>query len=365
MALLHEIIRLDKNHHPEVENLVESVTNLLPTKEFDKKHGMPIKMKVCNAADYNEALKKRGRIFHLFDEATRVWLDKNVLKKDKCKNIYSNQLIEILAVLRYLFKYPYRQLEGVLEDYIHMMRLNLPVPDFSTLCRRMAKMSLKIHDHRSEIQRSRTGKIRVLIDSTGINIYHTTGSHSKENSALRKLHGRQQTRKMHVVLDAKTRDVLAMEMTSGVTHDSKPVPDLLRMIKKEITEVYADAAYDLKQVRQICAERDAKQIIPPRRDARLRSSLKSEADNLWDERNAAIELIESHETYDEGRNAWKKSVGYGVRSYVEACMGRFKTIFGYHFMSKSDTARKNELMTKINILNHFNHLGMAQFKKVE
>lgn len=325
---------------------------------------MPIKMKVCNAADYNDSLKKRGRIFHLFDEAARVWLDKTVLKKNKCKNIYSNKLFEILAVLRYLFKYPYRQLEGVLDDYINMMRLELPVPDFSTLCRRMTKMCLKIHDHRSNAERKISNKISVLIDSTGINIYHTTGSHSKENSATRKLHGRQQTRKMHIVLDAKTRDVLAMEMTSGVTHDSKPVPDLLHAVKQEIGEVYADSAYDLKPVRQICNERHAKQIIPPRRDAMLRSSQKNEADNLWDERNAAIELIRSHETYDEGRSAWKDSVGYGKRAYVEACMGRFKTIFGYHFMSKSDAARKNELMTKINILNQFNHLGMAEFKKV-
>lgn len=325
---------------------------------------MPIKMKVCNNTDYNEALKKRGRIFHLFEEAIKVWLDKDVLKKDKCKNIYSNRLFEILAVLRYLFKYPYRQMEGVLDDYMNLRQLDFPVPDFSTLCRRMAKMSLKIHDHRSKAERKISNKISVLIDSTGINIYHTTGSHSKENSATRKLHGRQQTRKMHIVLDAKTRDVLAMKMTSGVTHDSKPVPDLLRAVKQEIAEVYADAAYDLKGVRQICNERQAKQIIPPRCDAKLRSSQKNEADNLWDERNAAIELIKSYNTYDDGRSAWKESAGYGKRAYVEACMGRFKAIFGYHFMSRSDIARKNELMTKINILNQFNQLGMAEFKKV-
>lgn len=325
---------------------------------------MPIKMKVCNNADYNEALKKRGRIFHLFEEAIEVWLDKDVLKKDKCKNIYSNKLIELLAVLRYLFKYPYRQLEGVLEDYINMRRLDLPIPDFSTLCRRMAKMSLKIHDHRSEHQQNKAGKISVMIDSTGINIYHTTGSHSKDNSATRQYHGRQQTRKMHIVLDAGTRDVLAMEMTSGVTHDSTPVSVLLREIKQKITKVYADAAYDMKQVRQACNERNATQIIPPRRDAKWRGSKKDEADGLWNERNAAIELIGRYENYAEGRSAWKESVGYGQRAYVEACFGRFKTIFGYHFMSKNDSARKNELATKINILNQFNKLGMARFVKV-
>jgi len=325
---------------------------------------MPIKMKVCNAADYNEALKKRGRIFHFFEEAVSVWLDKDVLKKNKCKNIYSNQLIEILAILRYLFKYPYRQLEGILDDYIAMKGLTLPVPDFSTLCRRMAKMSLKIHDHRSMAQRNNTGKLNVILDSTGINIYHTTGSHSKENSATRQFHGRQQTRKMHIALDAKSRDVLGMEMTSGVTHDSKPVPELLHAINDTINNVYADAAYDFKKIREICKARHAKQIIPPRRDAKVKTSEYGEIDGLWDERNSAIELIRSHADYAEGRTAWKESVGYGKRALVEACFGRFKTIFGTHFMCKSDAARKNELMTKINILNGFNRLGMAKFKKV-
>lgn len=324
---------------------------------------MPIKMKVCNAADYNEALKQRGRIFHFFEEAVKVWLDKDVLKKDKCKNIYSNQLIEILAVLRYLFKYPYRQLEGILDDYIAMKQLTLPVPDFSTLCRRMAKMSLKIHDRRSVEQRNSTGKLSIILDSTGINIYHTTGSHSKENSATRQLHGRQQTRKMHIVLDAKTRDVLGMEMTSGVTHDSKPVPELLRTIKSSISNIYADAAYDFKQIRETCKARHAKQIIPPRRDAKVKSTNKDDVSGLWDERNAAIELIRSYRDYSEGRNAWKESVGYGKRALVEACFGRFKAIFGTHFMCKSDIARRNELLTKINILNNFNKLGMAKFKK--
>jgi transposase len=323
---------------------------------------MPIKMKVCNTADYNEALKKRGRIFHLFEEAIQVWLDKDVLKKEKCKNTYSNQLIEILAILRYLFKYPYRQLEGILEDYIKMRQLDLPIPNFSTLCRRMAKMSLKIHDHRTLAQRNKMGKIRVILDSSGINIYHTSGSHSKENSASRQLHGRRQTRKLHIVLDIESKDILGMEMTSGVTHDSMPVPKLLSDIKLNVSKVYADAAYDAKNVREACKKLHAKQIIPPRRNARPKLSNSGEIKNLWNERNSAIELIRSHENYEEGRNAWKKSVGYGKRSHVEACFGRIKTIFGYHFMSKSEAARKNELMTKVNVLNSFNKLGMAKFK---
>jgi hypothetical protein len=268
---------------------------------------MPIKMKVCNNTDYNEALKKRGSIFHLFREAATVWRDTDVTNKEKCKKKYSNQLVEILAILRYLLKFPYRQLEGLLDEYVNLMRLDLPVPDFSTLCRRMAKLTIKIRDHRTEAQRNRMSAISVILDSSGINIYHTTGSHSKENSATRQLHGRQQTRKLHIVLDLKSRDILDMEMTSGVTHDSAPVPRLLGGIKQKIQKVYADAAYDAKSVREACKKHRAKQIIPPRRNAKLRSNDNGEIKNLWNERNSAIEYINSHVDYVEGRNEWKKA----------------------------------------------------------
>src|SRR5438128_10780908 len=123
----------------------------------------------------------------------------------------------------------------------------------------MGKPGLKIHDHRTHIQRKKSNKIRVILDSTGINIYHTTGSHSKENSSSRQLHGRQQTRKLHIVLDIESRNILGMEMTSGVAHDSMPVPKLLGDIKQTIVEVYADAAYDAKKVRVACRKHQAKQ----------------------------------------------------------------------------------------------------------
>lgn len=321
---------------------------------------MPVKMKVCNAADYNEALKKRGRIFHLFDDAIKVWLDKDVLKKDKCKNVYSKKLIELLAAIRYLLKYPYRQLEGLLADYVQFKGLTLPVPDFSTLSRRMAKMKLKIRDYRSTQQKQSIEKLKIVLDSTGINIYHTSDGHGKNNSALRKYHGRAQTRKFHVALDAESKDIVSMQMTSGLCHDSAPVKDLLRLIPNTIEKVYADGAYDFKKVRAACVEKNAKQIIPPRKDAVLRPN----KDGILTDRNSSIEFINSHSDHEEGRRAWKESESYGTRSYVEAFFGRFKGIFGDYFMCRSESARENELIAKTNLLNYFNTLGRAVFEKV-
>jgi hypothetical protein len=325
---------------------------------------MPIKMKVCNTAEYNQSLKKRGRIFHLFDEAVEVWSSREARRKEKSKFIYSDELIKILAAFRYVLKYPFRQLQGLLEDYIAHHHLKLPVPDYSTLCRRMSKLLLTIHDHRDAKQVKEGDVVDVVIDATGINIYHTGGGHSKENGKCRLYRHLNQVRKMHVCMDPKSKDVLAMQMSKGSTSDAEVAPILLSGIPYRLGVVYADGAYDRASVRQACHERLAKQLIPPARTAVKRKAKKNEDTYLWHERNEAIREIYTHGEYDAGLKTWKQTHGYGKRSIIEAYFSRFKATFGFHFMSRCEPSRQNELAIKVNILNSYNRYGAAIFKKV-
>lgn len=321
---------------------------------------MPIKMKVCNGAEYNRSLKQRGRIFHFFDTAVKNWLD-----RANTKFVYSNGLFEILAAVRYLLKAPFRQLQGLLEEYIELRKLKLPIPDFSTLCRRMKNLTLKIIDHRRNQRRaSSIGKVDVVLDSSGINIYHTGGGHSKENGGDRKHKHYSQVRKMHIALNLETKDVVAMHMSSGSTADCAVAPIVIAMLPDPIDSIYADGAYDRISVRKACHARQAIQIIPPNRNARIRSPTNNDPPDLWAERNAAIAMMQSYITLEEGLKEWKKSQNYGVRSHVEGFFSRFKRCFGFHFTSRCDKSRENELITKINLLNFFNKDNVARYAKV-
>lgn len=324
--------------------------------------GMPIKMKVCNVADYNDSLKKRGRVFHLFDEATKVWFYKPS-KSRRSKYTYSDRLIETLAVLRYLFKYPYRQLEGLLEDYIRHKNLQLPIPDFTTLCRRMTKLELTIVDHRNKNKMPNEDLIDVVVDSTGINIYHTGGGHSKENSDYRQHRHLDQVRKMHIAYNPKKKKVISMILSSCTTADGDMVGQLLGNIGEKIGSIYADGAYDRTKVRKVCLDFNARQIIPPMKTAVKRKTSKEEPSHLWDERNAAIKSINRYKNKNKGLKRWKMDNNYGIRSLIEAFFGKFKAVFGFHFMNRKDESREKELMVKINILNSFTELGGAVFKK--
>ena len=92
-------------------------------------------------------------------------------------------------------------------------------------------------------RRNSNDSVDVLIDSTGVNIYHTGGGHSKENSNTRKFNGFDQVRKLHIAVDLNSKDVLAVEMTSGIKADSELLPVLIDKIPNAIRSVYADGAY--------------------------------------------------------------------------------------------------------------------------
>ncbi|NEP06390.1 MAG: hypothetical protein F6K25_07460 [Okeania sp. SIO2G4] len=71
------------------------------------------------------------------------WLNQNKTGRRGASNTYSNVAME-LATLATLFSLAGRQIEGFLESIFELMGIDLPVPDHSTLCRRLSKLNIKI-----------------------------------------------------------------------------------------------------------------------------------------------------------------------------------------------------------------------------
>ena len=323
-------------------------------------------MRVCNAGDYNNSLKKRGDVFSILDKATKFWRYCDVEHVEKSKYVYSHTLMNLMGCLRYLLRLPFRQLSGFLESYLrHKGFSDLKAPDYSTLCRRMKKERLNFKDHLSDAEKSTSRYVSLLIDSSCINIYATGGGHSKANAETRLYKHYDQVRKLHIMLDLKTGDVLDMEMTEGAASDHLSGVPLIENCDLLIHSVCADAAYDPKPFREACYLKGAKQIIPPLLNARLVKSTKKEPPALWNDRNEAVRIIKLALTREEGKKQWKEQVQYGKRAKVEGFFHRFKKTFGFYFMSASEDARRNELVFKVMILNAFNHFPKPVFQSVD
>src|SRR5512135_2233309 len=77
---------------------------------------------------------------------------------------YSDLAIECLLTLRAVYHLTLRATEGFARSLFELMDLDLPVPDYSTLCRRAAKVQITLPKRTS-------GPLHLVLDSTALKVY--------------------------------------------------------------------------------------------------------------------------------------------------------------------------------------------------
>jgi IS5 family transposase len=177
--------------------------------------------------------------------------------------VFSNAAIQFCQFcwsIRVLFKLPLRQTAGMVASLLRLARLDWPVPDFSTLCRRQKTLAVQIPYRRAD------GPLNLLVDSTGIKLLGDGAWQARKHG----IQGRSQWRKVHLAMDTATSDIRTAEFTPSRDGDSPVLPDLLSQIPEaeQIGTVTADGAYDTRRCHTAILERDAVPIIPIRKNAR-------------------------------------------------------------------------------------------------
>lgn len=102
------------------------------------------------------------------------------------------------------------------------MGVDLPVPAYSTMCRRLAELELHLHP-------SSPPQLRhVVIDTTGLKVFGAGAWHvRKHGNGI----GRRRTwRKLHLCVDQMSKDIVAVDLTTSAVHDSPQLPALLDRI---------------------------------------------------------------------------------------------------------------------------------------
>ncbi|AWW50855.1 IS5 family transposase [Wolbachia endosymbiont of Folsomia candida] len=318
---------------------------------------MPVKMKVSNQSEYNKFLQERGNIFHYINDAIENWHE-NRPKVAGGNNIYTDKVVILVHIITYLFRIGLRQTVGFIKGYLEQIGKSLQVISYSQASRRFKKLNIKINDNR--VDKNNMENIEIAIDSTGIGIYNTTAGHNKKNNEVRQYRGREQARKMHVMLDISSKKVMDLKYTELYYPDHWAASKLMKNDYGKIETLYADGAYDRAMIYQQCYKLRIKTKIPPKIDAVEHQNL-----DYMAQRNTAVRLIRSFDGDTiEKIKQWKKEVGYGKRSYIEAFFSRLKQIFGFSFRNKSEVNREKELLLKCYLLNKFTDIGMATFEMV-
>lgn len=277
------------------------------------------KYRVKNWREYNKSLKNRGDItFWLSDEALTNWLEEDLVIKSRGRQLkYSQVALQTVYTFRQIFNLRLRQAEGFTRSLLKIMGVNLPVPDYSTVSRRIRKLPIDF------VYNKLSGNINVILDSTGIKVLG-------EKEWINYKHGTRQRkirRKLHIGV-ADDGSIIAGEITTLRDSDVATVPILLKQIPNNIDRIVGDGAYHKKRMLEYINRQQntvtAKFIGPP------------------------------------------KEVGksYGNRLKVEETFSRYKRIIGNKFKSLNFLGQQYEAKLSLLILNKMMAIGMPKTVRI-
>lgn len=300
--------------------------------------------RVTNWPDYNRALVSRGSV--------TLWLHEAVLRDWRANGgkgkRYSDTAILCALSLRAIFKLPLRQTEGLLRSFKAMLGLTIPVPHYATLSRRAAVLAVP------QLERGpQNGPLHLAIDSTGLKLFG-------EGEWKMRQHGkgkRRVWRKLHLVVDTRTGEILAHALTGSDHHDAPELPGLLDKIEGQLEVVTADKGYDSFANHRAILARGARPVIPPRAGAAIAPDHK--AKHPPSTRGDAVRRI-----CEVGAAAWKVETGYHRRSLAETAMARYKTIISPNLKSRNRDTQITEAAIAIRCINTFTALGMPKAVKI-
>jgi IS5 family transposase len=305
------------------------------------------KYRLRNWKEYNESLVNRGSLTIWFSEdVISAWKNQARSGKRGRPKDYDETAILTMATLQEIYHLPLRQAEGFLRSIFELLKLDLSVPDYSTLSRRRAALEIELPIRR------RDEPLHVVVDSTGIKVFG-------EGEWKVRQHGysyRRTWRKLHLGVDESSGEILAVVVTTNNFTDGQVLPELLDQVNAEIDQVSGDGAYDKRNVYKAVKKRKAKVAIPPRRNAKV-----------WQHGNTKKERLARDQNLRRirkvGRAAWKEEMGYHRRSLAETTVFRIKLIFGRQVSARSFNGQAAQLLVRCAILNRMTHLGMPDSYK--
>src|ERR1019366_1259056 len=185
-------------------------------------------------AEYDAALRQRGSLTVWFSEEAIAGWKASPRTMRGGQPLFSNMAIQTGLILRTVFGLALRQTEGLIGSIIHLLGIELAVPDHSTLGRRAQTVTLP------KWTRRHAGPVQLIVDSTGLKL-------NGPGESLVEKHGttkRRSWHKLHIGLDAVSGKIVASTLTGRDIDDGSQVAALLDQGDGSVGGVMGDGAYD-------------------------------------------------------------------------------------------------------------------------
>jgi IS5 family transposase len=296
---------------------------------------------VVHWPSYNQSLVRRGEILFAYDFLD-IW-DDDLARMNENKNgkkyQFPDSLILVIGYIRVYFRLPYRQTEGI----IKATGKSLPDhPSYSQICRRVNK--LDIPSKRADDDDDDDESIVIAIDSTGIKVTNR-GQWMQDKWNV----GKKGYLKIHVAMNTKTKEILALEVTDEKLHDGKVMEHLVEQVLEnnhdaKIKSLLGDGAYDSNENFKYLQKKRIRPGIKVRKNSI--SSLKNNKLRNREVRSQIKDLFK-----------WKKKRKYGNRWMAETVFSSIKRIFGEYVSAIKYQNMIKEMILKVSLYNLFRRLA--------
>jgi len=318
-----------------------------PPKQSKRKHASKKGVyTVTNWPSYNQALKQRGSLDvwiaeDVFDNWDELLKTAN-LGKIGHPFVYPSSFIELVLQLGMVFHQPLRQTEGFTRSILKLLKLPLVVPDYTTLCRRRAKLT-------AALRRIPKDVVAAIADSTGLKFYGEGEWKVKKHGAGK----HRMWRKLHIDVD-RDGEIRVSLLTDNAETDANALLKMLGEEQAKVSNTYADGAYDQHKVYDalVALGLTGPDIhIPPQKNAKIWQHGNCKAPpHPRDENLRAIRKT--------SREGWKQRSGYHARSLSETVMYRYKRTIGERVRARVFVSQQAETTIGCNVLNRMASLGM-------
>lgn len=122
--------------------------------------------RVRNWKEYDRSLRNRGSLsFWISDQLLDNWIVTEETKRRGRPFVYSAAAMLTCVSVKVVFAQAGCQRCGLIESIFRLLKVNLPVPDHSTLSRRLSSLQIDLPIRPNQPPR------HIVCDSTGVKVY--------------------------------------------------------------------------------------------------------------------------------------------------------------------------------------------------
>ena len=263
--------------------------------------------------------------------------------KEGARFKYSESLVQYAGVVRCLMRLPYRQTQGLLIGIAKQVPV-LQAPCYTQIQRRFNKLNVKIQPKKC------TEPFCVAVDSTGISV-------TQRGEWMRKIHRKGKNDeckgflKIHVAVDVKTKEIVAIEVTRENVGDNTMLkPVLIQTVEntdRPIDKLLADGGYDTYDNFDMCHDLNIEPVI--RIDD---NAITTPPPDTYRERRRGEPIRRKHARIQlANRNQWKKDTKYGLRWIAESVFSVLKRRHGENIQAHKYNHMQHEMYFKATLYN--------------